>query len=133
MTATQNALNKPIIYNIGYQRHNQNTFVQVLLDNKITLLVDLREKPYSRIAGFNQRALTLRLTQDGIGYVWMGKQLGGLTCTRGQWEKGCIDLVDLAKKNRVAMMCMEADIEKCHREKLAEMLTFFHQIQNINL
>jgi len=121
------------VWNIGYQHHNQDSFVRVLQQNQISLLVDLRSKPYSRISGFNQATLKLRLAQEGIEYLWVGNQLGGLGCTRGQWEQGCIELTKLARDKRLAMMCMEAEVEKCHRNKLGEMLTFFHQVRNINL
>lgn len=121
------------VWNIGYQHHTQDSFVRALADNQIGLLVDLRSKPYSRISGFNQRALKLRLAREGINYAWMGSQLGGLGCTRGQWEQGCVSLLELAKKKRVAMMCMEGDVNQCHRKDLADILAFLHGVRNVNL
>lgn len=121
------------VWNIGYQHHTQDGFVRVLANNQIGLLVDLRSKPYSRISGFNQDALKLRLAREGIDYAWMGDELGGLGCTPGQWEQGCVQLVELARKKRVAMMCMESDVNQCHRKELADILAFLHGVRNVNL
>ena len=122
-----------IIYNIGYQGKNQQQFIELLKKAGITLLADLREKPYSRIPGFNKNALKSSLKAEGIGYKHVGMVLGGFTCKRGQWQIGCELLNELAARETIAMMCMEADVNQCHRKEVAEMLTFFHGIKNVNL
>lgn len=123
---------KPI-YNIGYQGRTKQEFIELLEAEGITLLIDLREKPFSHFPGFNQRQLSQALHAAGIDYRSMGNLLGGFTCKRGAWQKGCEHLAELSKENTIVMMCMEADYRKCHRKEVAEMLAFFHKIDNINL
>lgn len=41
--------NKKIIYNIGYQGKTQQQFIETLVKTGITLLADLREKPYDSV------------------------------------------------------------------------------------
>jgi len=53
------------------------------------LLVDVREKPYSRKVEFNRRALSGALAAAGMEYAWMGDRLGGFTCSREDWLAGC--------------------------------------------
>jgi len=121
------------IYNVGYQKKTQEQFIEILKKAGITLLIDLRERPFSRIKGFNQKRLALALNEQGIEYKWLGKELGGFTCTKDQWLEGCKELVKLAEKDTVAMMCMEANVLECHRNDLAGLLAFFHNIKRVNL
>jgi len=107
--------------------------MDVLKANGIDRLVDLRERPYSRKAGFSSRQLTQALKGAGIGYTWMGKLLGGFSISREQWLMGCQQVAEMAKKETIVMMCMEADWNQCHRKKLAEILASEHKIHNINL
>ncbi|MHC4564744.1 MAG: DUF488 domain-containing protein [Planctomycetota bacterium] len=125
--------NRKPIYNIGYQGRTQQEFIELLKAKGITLLVDLREKPFSRIPGFNQEQLSQALYAAGIGYKPMGDLLGGFTCKRGAWQEGCEQLAELSRRNAIVMMCMESDYRNCHRKEVAEMLAFFHKIDNINL
>ena len=124
---------KTVIYNIGYQGSTARTLIETLKFAKVTLLVDLREKPFSRIIDFNQKRFTISLNQQGIKYKWMGRNLGGFTCTKDQWLEGCDELAIMSRTDTIAIMCMEADINKCHRKKLKENLEFFHGITNIDL
>ena len=121
------------IYNVGYQGRTQQEFIELLKAEGVTLLVDLRERPYNQKPDFNQRRLSQTLHAEGIDYKPMGQLLGGFTCKRGAWQKGCEELAALSKEHTIAMMCLEADYRKCHRKDVAEMLTFFHKITNINL
>ena len=116
-----------------YQGRTQEEFIEMLKAENVTLLVDLREKPFSRIPGFNQKRLSQVLHAAGIEYKPMGKLLGGFTCKKGAWQEGCEQLAELSKENTIAMMCLEVDYRKCHRKEVAEMLAFFHKIDNINL
>ena len=125
--------NRKPIYNIGYQGRTQQEFIELLKAKGITLLVDLREKPFSRLPGFNQKPLRHALRAAGIDYKPMGYLLGGFTCKRGAWQEGCEQLAELSRENTIVMMCMETDYRKCHRKEVAEMLTFFHKIDNVNL
>ena len=124
---------KATIFNIGYQGSTGKNLIDTLKFAQVTLLVDLREKPYSRMPDFNQKRFKIALEKQGIKYKWMGKVLGGFTCTKDMWLEGCDQLAIMSRSDTIAIMCMEADVMKCHRKKLTEFLGFFHGITNIDL
>jgi uncharacterized protein (DUF488 family) len=124
----------PTVFTIGYQGRTIDSFVLTLRDAGVTTLVDLREKPYSRMPGFSKSKLREALEASGIGYQWMGSQLGGFTCTREMWKEGCGVLAKMAQAGEeVAIMCMERDWQQCHRAKLTEILALEHRIQSFHL
>ncbi len=121
------------IYTVGYQGKSLEQLLDILKQIGITLLVDLRERPYGRKPEFNQKRLMVSLRGVKIKYEWMGRSLGGFTCTKQQWLEGCEKLAPLAGDETVAIMCMEADHTKCHRKDIAELLAFFHNVEYVNL
>jgi uncharacterized protein (DUF488 family) len=122
-----------VVWNIGYQGRSLEEFIQVLRDAGVTMLVDLREKPFSRIKGFSRNVLRAALARAGIAYKGMGANLGGLTCTPDLWKQGCQELARLTESHAVAIMCMERDASKCHRRKLVEILQSEHGIASVPL
>ena len=88
------------------------------------MLVDLREKPVSRIKGFSKNKLREALAAGGIGYWPMGHKLGGFTCTPEVWEDGCREVATWLEKNYevLALMCMERDPLQCHRMEVSKIL-----------
>ena len=122
-----------VIYSVGYQGLELHSFIEILRRNRIDVLVDLRERPYSRQKGFSKGPLSRALSDAGIQYRWMGKRLGGFTVSRNAWLEGCEELAKMAQAQRVVMMCMEADYRRCHRKELAAILGLFHKLNNFNL
>ncbi len=61
------------IYTIGYQGVNIDEFVKCLKNNGIEILADVRQRPYSRKAGFSKQALSSRLSEVGIAYASISK------------------------------------------------------------
>ena len=101
-----------MILSIGHGAvKSADELLALLKQHEVTLLVDVRTKPYSRWQpDFNRPALAARL---GKKYVWMGEVLGGLG---PPIEKSAIDrLVRIGENERVAVMCSEAHPSKCHR------------------
>jgi uncharacterized protein (DUF488 family) len=133
MKRPERGQDKLVIWNIGYQGRTQQGFLDTLRDAGVTVLVDLREKPFSRIAGFSKNVLRAALEEAGIAYRPMGKTLGGLTCTPVMWAEGCRELAQLAQGEVVAIMCLERDAAQCHRRKLAEILETEHGIASVPL
>ncbi len=131
--ATAKVTDRLVIWNIGYQGRTPESFVQTLQDAGVTLLVDLREKPFSRMPGFSKNTLARTLTAANINYRWMGAKLGGLTCTREMWLEGCRELATHAQSQVVAIMCLERDAAKCHRRKLVTILEQEHGIASMPL
>lgn len=127
------------LYTVGYQGRTLPEFVKLLRAQDITLLVDVRERPVSRKRGFSALPLSEALRKVGIGYE-SDRQLGNPENIRELWKNGSLDegraqyrrllrngrkarvsaLLDLAKDQRVCLLCFEADPDQCHRTVIAE-------------
>ncbi len=124
------------VYTIGYGNRTFDDFVSLLKKYEIEYVVDVRSSAYSKYnKAFSQTPLREELKKHGIGYLFMGDQLGGKpeddTCyTNGKvdyekvsrtefYQEGIARLnVALEKQYRVALMCSELKPETCHRSKL---------------
>jgi uncharacterized protein (DUF488 family) len=126
-----------LIYTVGHSDHTTAAFVDLLRDHGITLVVDVRSQPYSRwTPQFNRETLVRDLQEAGFAYQYMGDALGGRPTDPALFEPGQerpdygrvaqtstyragIDrLLDLAERERVAVMCSEGDHRRCHRHLL---------------
>jgi uncharacterized protein (DUF488 family) len=122
----------PTILTIGHSRHSLERFLALLEAGQVTAVADVRSAPASRFSPqFNKSALAASLAAQNIGYVFLGKELGGrpeqaelYTQGRADYEKmaaspdfraGLAQLMEAAAQNRVAAMCSEADPLDCHR------------------
>jgi uncharacterized protein (DUF488 family) len=120
------------ILTIGHSRHSLERFLALLAAAHVTALADVRSAPVSRFAPqFNRNALAASLGKNDIAYLFFGQELGGrpegaemYTQGRADYEKmaaspefraGLERLIQAAKKDRVAVMCAEADPLDCHR------------------
>ena len=121
------------LWSIGHSNHAPERFVELLQQHGIEAVVDVRSQPYSRFSPhFGQARLRQLLANVAIGYVFLGRELGGrppepelydddgkvlygqLTQTE-RFAEGLQCLLDGAAKQRVAMMCSEEDPARCHR------------------
>ena len=126
-----------LIHTIGHSDHTTAAFVDLLRDHGITLVVDVRSQPYSRWASqFNRETLAHDLEDAGIAYRFLGDALGGRPADPalydpGQerpdyqrvqqmpaYQAGIERLLELARADRVALMCGEGDHRQCHRHLL---------------
>lgn len=126
-----------VIYTIGHSDHDTATFVGLLRQHGIALVVDVRSQPYSRWAHqFNREMLARDLDEAGIGYRFMGDTLGGRPSDlvlydpqqelpdyrrveqMDAYQAGIDQLLELARAERVAVMCSEGDHRQCHRHLL---------------
>jgi uncharacterized protein (DUF488 family) len=122
----------PTILTIGHSRHSLERFLSLLKTADATAIADIRSTPASRFSPhFNRGALAASLAAQNIGYVFLGKELGGrperpelYTDGRADYEKmaaspefraGLAQLMATAEQHRVAVMCAEADPLDCHR------------------
>ena len=103
---------------------------------RIEILVDTRSHPYSRHAPhFNARDIKATLSAEGIGYLFLGRQLGGrpegeefydakgrVDYTRVERTRPFLDGIHRLEKEirarRVALLCSEEDPACCHRRLL---------------
>jgi len=133
------------IYTIGHSSRSIDEFIELLKRYGVELVVDVRRSPTSRrYPHFNREALRSELAKHGIGYVWLGMQLGGWRKLKREAAGGCLrspgfrayvehmkteefrraasTLLRLARKYRVAVMCSERLYFRCHRYFLSDWL-----------
>ena len=68
------------VYLIGHGNADADVFLDELTRNNIKTLIDVRSIPFSEYAShFNQEPLKLLLSENGIKYKHLGKELGGRT------------------------------------------------------
>lgn len=127
---------KPItIYTIGHSNHPEEVFLKLLQTHGIEVVADVRSRPYSRfVPHFNRNALTHLLQEAGIGYLFLGRELGGkpqdlgkslaseavwqYLRARPQFQEGLARLLEVGRASRVCVLCAEADPVRCHRGQL---------------
>lgn len=122
---------KPIL-TIGHSNHPAELFIALLQHHDVTALVDVRSHPYSRyLPQFCRDAVREMLHQQGIAYVFLGKELGARSQNPACYLHGKVqyDLLSLEplfiqgierliqgmKQYRIALMCTEKDPVDCHR------------------
>lgn len=120
------------IFTIGHSTHSIEFFVDMLIKNSIQVVADVRSSPFSRFnPQFNREDLQTSLSQAGIRYVFLGKELGARSddssCYVGNkvqydrlsktalFQSGLNRVIEGASKFRVALMCAEKDPLDCHR------------------
>ena len=125
------------IYSIGHSDHTIEAFLDLLRQQMVTVVVDVRSQPYSRWAPqFNRENLACDLEAADIRYVFMGDSLGGRPADPALYETdrerpcyervaqsaayqaGIEQLLRLAEAEHVAVMCSEGDYRRCHRALL---------------
>ena len=124
------------VFTVGHSNHSVEKFFGLLRRHGIEVLVDTRSHPYSRHAPrFNARSLEAVLSKDGIGYLFLGRELGGRP--EGKEFYDATGRVDYALVGRsrpfhdgisrlereigastFALLCSEEDPARCHRRLL---------------
>ncbi len=117
------------IYTIGHGSRSKEVFLKLLRKHTIQILVDVRRWPTSKTEHFKLDYLKEWLPKAGIKYVWLGDRLGGYrkggyrAYTESEaFKEGLRYLLELAKKDRVCIMCLEVGPSSCHRRFITEKL-----------
>lgn len=128
------------IYSVGYEGMTLDALVDRLAGAHVSVLVDVRLNAVSRKPGFSKKRLTAALEDAGIEYVHE-KALGNPQDNRDSFRNGDGEsgrsrmramlnngggealnrLVDLASNQRVAVLCVERDHSRCHRDVITGM------------
>jgi uncharacterized protein (DUF488 family) len=125
-----------VIYTIGHSNYTVARFLELLDENRIETLVDVRSRPASRhVPQFNKARLEKTVAEAGIPYLWLGHLLGGLPneeefydkdgfilyhriAATQRFKEGISQLLALSEDSRCAIMCVEEDPSGCHRRLL---------------
>jgi uncharacterized protein (DUF488 family) len=120
------------IYTVGHSSQSIEEFIAQLQHHGIEVVADVRSRPYSaRFPHFSKEPVRASLKAAGIGYVFLGRELGARRdepeCyVDGQaiydriaklpaFAAGIERLLDGAQRYRVALVCAEQDPLTCHR------------------
>jgi uncharacterized protein (DUF488 family) len=123
------------IFTIGHSNHDIADFINLLLANKIELVIDVRSAPYSKIyPHFNKKSLEVSLTKNSIEYLFLGDSVGGRSNNLNDYSKGRVMykriaqkedyissinlIISLSSEHKTVLMCSEKDPLECHRTLL---------------
>lgn len=135
-----------VLCTIGYEKASQSDVIATLSAADVTIVIDVRDRPLSRRAGFSKRQLQAAVEGAGMRYVHL-KALGtppeGREANRRRdWDRfwrivdeklatmeANVDLqraASLAADSPACLLCYEADWHICHRRRVAELLAESH-------
>ena len=121
------------IFTVGHSNLSIEAFISLLKEHQITAIADVRSHPYSRyLPHFNKSEIKASLSNVGIQYVFLGKELGArpedLSCydVNGKalyeriaatqlFAEGIQRLIKGAESYKLTLMCAEKDPITCHR------------------
>ncbi len=120
------------VFTIGHSNHTAEMLQLLLRMHGVEAVCDVRSHPYSRRhPQFGRERLRDDLQATGIGYVFLGGELGGRSSdpacyadNRIRYERvaltpafraGIAGLIEEGSSRRVAILCAEKDPLRCHR------------------
>ena len=140
------------LYTVGHSKHSLDEFLAILKHNDINCIVDVRSIPFSKICSqFNEENIKHFLKQNGIYYIFMGKEFGArrndlslytkegyldfeLTAKSKDFLEGVKRIKDGVNKGfNIAFMCTEKDPIDCHRNILVahEFCKLGYKVKNV--
>jgi uncharacterized protein (DUF488 family) len=140
------AMTGPRLLSIGYERAGFTDFIATLRAANVETVIDVRDLPLSRRAGFSKRQLQAGLAEAGIGYRHLrplGTPPAGREANRRrQWplfwdiverslatpqaQEALAEAAKTAAASLSCLLCYEADPCICHRRRVGEMLQASH-------
>lgn len=120
------------LFTIGHSDHSTDRFIEILEQNGVSAVCDVRSSPYSKyVPQFNREVLKNDLKRHGLVYVHLGDQLGPRSDHLSDYEDGKVQYDRLARRESfqngldrvkkglerycIALMCSEKDPIECHR------------------
>lgn len=145
-----------VFYTIGYEGISPDVYINLLMQNNVTVLVDVRKNAFSQKYGFSKSELANILPRVGMEYLHM-PELGIAPekrqnlATDNDYEalfrdyeqtilprqRTALDRLQtlLEEKKRIAITCFEANPCHCHRSRVAKTLkareNFPYRIEHI--
>jgi uncharacterized protein (DUF488 family) len=131
---------------IGYEKCGFDDFVRCLREAGVRQVIDVRDLPLSRRAGFSKRQLAAGLDAAGIGYHHLralGTPAAGREANRRRrWDEfwrivddrlatpeaafALAEAAELASAKPSCLLCYEAAACQCHRLRVGERLSASH-------
>ena len=120
------------LYTIGHSNVTREHLHSLLAQHGIRTVVDVRSQPYSRFnPQFNRPELARTLRQQGMCYLFLGRELGArsedpecyrngralyarIACT-APFADGIRKVEQAIKNDRAALLCAEKEPLSCHR------------------
>jgi len=128
-------------FTIGYQAHSLESLICSLNENGVQTLIDVRQNPCSRKAGFSKRRLQDAITQAGMKYLHnpglgtpprirdMYRSTGDIVEVLAEYDRhlssnmeAVESLAQMALSTKVCLLCLEQDHNMCHRGIIARKL-----------
>lgn len=129
----------PGLFTIGYEGRDIDAFLDILIQNNIDTLVDVRRNPFSMVLTYTKKKLVEFLHKVDINYLHIpelgidGSQRQNLEtkqdyeklfeeyrATIGDKQGELSQLRELSMKDRIAIMCFEHSPDMCHRGEIAK-------------
>ena len=123
-------------YTLGHSNHASETWLALVRQHQIEVVVDTRSSPYSKYAPhFDKELMQRSLEQAGTRYLFLGAELGGRPANPDYYDasghvlysrlrddarfKAAIARLEAGMERfRVALVCGEEDPAHCHRRLL---------------
>ena len=124
-----------MIFTIGHSNHPFSRFMELIQKQDIRMVVDVRTRPYSKYTPYySKKPLEEGLKEYQVEYVYLGNKIGGkpdnakfyhdgellyhIMEADEKYQEGLKILLELARDNRIVIMCSEEDPYHCHRHHL---------------
>ena len=139
-------MSEPIrAYSLGYEGTTLGRYIEVLKLHEITIVIDVRETPWSYKPGFSKKALSEALESSGIDYVHV-RSAGNPSRNRKNGlpqsevlelykkhlseDPTCLPLIDYIistglGRGSACLLCFERDAHDCHRKVILDVLAEF--------
>jgi uncharacterized protein (DUF488 family) len=131
----------PTIFTVGYEKRSVDDLVSLLRAREVDRVVDVRLTPFSRRPGFSKTRLSAALADAGIDYehaaglgnppeirelYLCGNTQAGHRAFREHLDNGASAalsrLATTSAQAKVALLCLERDPQRCHRQVVAAAL-----------
>ncbi len=136
---------RKFIMTVGYEGADIESFIKVLKNDSVNLLIDVRDLPLSRKHGFSKNPLSQTLANFKIAYLHLrglgDPKEGRIAARLGDYvsfkkifnrhiktvaaQEDLLKAIDLVQRFNACLMCYEADYSRCHRAIIANYLSSF--------
>jgi uncharacterized protein (DUF488 family) len=120
------------LFTIGHSTHDLKVFLDLIKRHNVQAIGDVRSQPYSsRFPQYSKEALSQKLKENHIRYVFLGQELGArrseeccyvdgqakyeLVAKTSAFSRGIERVIHGLAKYRLALLCSERDPLTCHR------------------